>query len=180
MVYSLQICLMRKILNSIYLASAIAAGSSLVLMTLLMLSQIVGRWFNFIVPSTEDFSGFLLAAASFLALPYALRSGSHIRVSLFISHMPTQLRNTVELMVLVSVLILVSYIAWSVSFMVYETWQFEELTQGYIAIPLWIPQVPLSVGLLLFMLALCDELVSLLVTGETSYLRHEDEQQNEE
>ena len=171
---------MRKFLDSIYLAAAIAAGLCLVVMTLLMLSQIVGRWFTIIVPSTEDFSGFLLAAASFLALPYALRSGSHIRVSLFISHLPSQRRKFVELLVLVSVLILMTYIAYSVSFMVFETWEFEELTQGYVAIPLWIPQVPLSVGLVLFVLAIADELICLLMTGETSYLQHEDEQQNEE
>ena len=171
---------MRKFLDNIYLAAAIAAGSCLVIMTLLMLSQIVGRWFNIIVPSTEDFSGFLLAAASFLALPYALRSGSHIRVSLFLSFLPAQLRKAFELSVLVLVLVLVSYIAWSITFMVIESWQFEELTQGYIAIPLWIPQLPLPVGLLLFALALLDELVSLIMTGEASYLRHEDEQQNEE
>lgn len=171
---------MRKVLDSIYFTAAIVAGSCLVIMTLLMLSQIVGRWFNIIIPSTEDFSGFLLAAASFLALPYALRSGSHIRVSLFLAFLPVQFRKAVEAMVLVMVLSLVSFIAWSVSFMVVETWQFEELTQGYVAIPLWIPQVPLSVGLVLFVLAIFDELVCLLVTGKTSYLRHEDEQQNEE
>ncbi|MBT3205128.1 MAG: TRAP transporter small permease [Gammaproteobacteria bacterium] len=171
---------MRKFLDNIYLSAAIAAGSSLVIMTLLMLTQIVGRWFDIIVPSTEDFSGFLLAAASFLALPYALRSGSHIRVSLFLSFFPAQLRKAVEFLVLVLVLVLVSYIAWSVSLMVIETWEFEELTQGYVAIPLWIPQVSLPIGLALFVLALFDELVSLILTGETSYLRHEDEQQNEE
>ena len=171
---------MRKFLDYIYLAAAIAAGSCLVIMVLLMFSQIVGRWFNIIVPSTEDFSGFLLASASFLALPYALRSGSHIRVSLFLSFLSAPVRKVVELLVLVSVTLLVGYMACSVSFMVIESWQFEELTQGYIAIPLWVPQLPLSVGLLLFMLALCDELVCLVVTGKTHYLRHEDEQQNEE
>jgi len=171
---------MRKVLDNIYLSAAITAGTCLVLMTLLMLSQIVGRWFDIIVPSTEDFSGFLLAAASFLALPYALRNGSHIRVSLFLSFLSPKLRKAVEFMVLSLVLVLISYIAWSVTLMVIETWEFEELTQGYIAIPLWIPQLPLPVGLLLFTLALFDELVSLVVTGETSYLRHEDEQQNEE
>lgn len=170
---------MRKVLDNLYLSAAIAAGSCLVLMTLLMLSQIVGRWFDIIVPSTEDFSGFLLAAASFLALPYTLRSGSHIRVSLFLSLFPAKLRKALELLVLSLVLVLIAYIAWSVSLMVIEIWEFEELTQGYIAIPLWIPQLPLPVGLLLFTLALFDELVSLIITGETSYLRHEDEQKNE-
>lgn len=166
---------MRNFLDKIYLASAIVAGSCLVAMTLLMLSQIVGRWFDIIVPSTEDFSGFLLAAATFMALPYALRSGSHIRVSLFLTLLPASLRKKIEVIVLLMVVILMAYVTWSVILMVIETWQFEELTQGYIAIPLWIPQVPLALGLMLFLLALVDDFITILMTGTTSYLHHEDE-----
>jgi TRAP-type C4-dicarboxylate transport system permease small subunit len=57
--------------------------------------------------------------------------------------------------------------------MVYETWIFEELTQGYIAIPLWIPQLPMAVGVVLFSISILDELVSLIRTGTTEYLSHE-------
>ncbi len=166
---------MRKILDKIYLASAVVAGSSLVAMTLLMLSQIVGRWFDIIVPSTEDFSGFLLASATFMALPYALRSGSHIRVSLFLTLIPPSIRKKIEFLVLLLVVIVMAYITWSVTFMVIETWEFEELTQGYVAVPLWIPQVPLAVGMMLFLLALVDDFITLILTGTTSYMRHEDE-----
>jgi len=166
---------MRSILDKIYLVSAIIAGSSLVLMTLLMLSQIVGRWFDIIVPSTEDFSGFLLASATFMALPYAFRSGSHIRVSLFLALIPPVIRKKIEVIVLLLVVILMAYVAWSVTLMVIETWEFEELTQGYVAVPLWIPQVPLALGLILFLIALVDDFITLLMTGSTSYLQHEDQ-----
>ena len=72
---------MRRLLDRLYLAGGVIAGICLVLMALLILAQIVARWFGVIVPSTEDFSGFLLAAASFLALAYTLRSGGHISVA---------------------------------------------------------------------------------------------------
>lgn len=165
-------------LDKLYLTAAIIAGSSLVVMTLLMLSQIVGRWFDIIVPSTEDFSGFLLAAATFMALPYALRSGSHIRVSLFLTLMPTSLRKIIEFFVLLMVIVVMAYVTWSVTLMVIETWQFEELTQGYVAIPLWIPQLPMAIGLLLFLIALMDDFVALITTGSTSYLRHESDNEH--
>jgi len=164
---------MRKLLDKLYLFAAVLAGICLIFMMLIILSQIVGRWFDIIVPSTEDFSGFLLAAASFVALPYALRSGSHIRVSLFITHLSKGSKRLNETIILVFALILSGYIAWSVSFMVYETWIFEELTQGYIAIPLWIPQLPMAVGGVLFSISILDELVLLIRTGTTEYLSHE-------
>ncbi len=171
---------MRKLLDKIYLSAAVVAGICLVLMTLLILSQIVGRWFDVLVPSTEDFSGFLLAAASFLALPYALRHGSLIRVALFISNLSERWRKPVEAVVLLIAIGFAAYAAWSVSLMVLESREFDELTQGYIAVPLWLPQFPIALGLTLFTLSLLDELVSLLVLGKTSYQQNEDEMQNEE
>lgn len=171
---------MRNLLNQIYLVAAVIAGICLVLMTLLILAQIVGRWFGVLVPSTEDFSGFLLAAASFLALPHALRSGSHIRVSLFVSRLSARWRKPVEILVLLIAVTFAVYAAWSVTSMVIESYDFAELTQGYIALPLWLPQLPLAIGLTLFSVALVDELLSLIVQGQTAYQQHEDEQQNEE
>ena len=171
---------MRNLLNTIYLTAAVIAGICLVLMTLLIFAQIVGRWFDVLVPSTEDFSGFLLAAASFLALPYALRNGALIRVSLFISTLSARWRKPVEILVLLIAIGFSGFAAWSVSLMVIESYDFAELTQGYIAVPLWLPQTPLAIGLILFSVALIDELISLLLLGQTAYQQHEDAQQNEE
>ena len=75
---------MRILLDKLYTGAGIIAGSCIVLITLMILAQIVGRWFGVIIPSTEDFSGYLLSAASFLALAYTFRQGGHIRVTLLI------------------------------------------------------------------------------------------------
>lgn len=160
---------MRKLLDFIYRAAAAVAGLCLVLMTLLILAQVVGRWFDILVPSTEDFSGFLLAAASFLALPYALREGAHIRVTLVISRLGAKARRAVEAAVLLLALPLMAYIAWALGFMVYESWQFQELTQGYVAVPLWIPQLPVALGAVLMVIALADEAMTLIRQGHTRY-----------
>jgi TRAP-type C4-dicarboxylate transport system permease small subunit len=160
---------MRRLLDRLYLFAAALAGLCLVLMTLLILAQVVGRWFDVLVPSTEDFSGFLLAAASFLALPHALREGAHIRVTLVISRLAAGKRRVVEILVLLLALPLMSYIAWSLGFMVYESWQYAELTQGYVPVPLWLPQLPVALGAALMVIALLDELQMLLRQGQTRY-----------
>ena len=160
---------MRRILDRLYLAAAVLAGLCLVSMTLLILAQVVGRWFGVLVPSTEDFSGFLLAAASFLALPYALREGAHIRVTLLISRLGGLSRRFSEALVLLCALPLSAYIAWALGFMAWESWQFDELTQGYVPVPLWMPQAPVALGALLLTVALADELIALLRRGRTRY-----------
>lgn len=149
---------MRKSLDRLYLSAGVIAGICLLLMGLLILLQIVARWFGVVIPSTEDFSGFLLAAASFLALAYTLRSGGHIRVNLLISHLLGPLRTVLE---------------GSVLLLVIESYQFEELSQGYIPVPIWIPQAPMALGLVILEIALLDELVQLLRGRDPAYLQHD-------
>lgn len=156
---------MRRFLDHIYLAAGVAAAACTALMALLILAQIVGRWFGLVIPSTEDFSGFLLAAASFLALAYTLRSGGHIRVTLVIGRLGPRCRRLVEGVILLLALLLVGFSAWSAGALVWESWQFGELSQGYIPVPLWLPQLPMAVGLAVLAIALLDELVTLLRGG---------------
>lgn len=165
---------MRRILDQIYHGAGVAAGICIVSMTLLILAQIVGRWFGIVIPSTEDFSGFLLAAASFLALAYTLRSGGHIRVTLVIGHIHGPVRHFLEGLILLLALLLAGYATWSCGYLVYESWLFEELSQGYIPVPLWIPQLPMALGLLILCIALLDELVTLLRGNEPAYLGHDE------
>ncbi len=165
---------MRRLLDTLYLTGGVVAGVCIVLMAILILAQVVTRWFDVIIPSTEDFSGFLLAAASFLALAYTLRSGGHIRVNMLITHFHGRLRVVIEAVVLIIALILVSYTAWATSYLTYESYLFEEVSQGYIAVPLWIPQVPMAVGLVVLTIALSDELVLLLRGEQPHYLENDE------
>ncbi|MCP3667210.1 MAG: TRAP transporter small permease [Gammaproteobacteria bacterium] len=167
---------MRKFLDKLYLWSGIAAGTCLSLMALLILTQIVARWFGVIIPSTEDFSGFLLAATSFLAMAYTLRSGGHIRVNLVISHIQGRKRRLIELMVVMLALGVVAFTTWHITYLVIESYQFEELSQGYIPIPLWIPQIPMALGMIILTIALLDELTMLLRGDAPHYMQQSNEQ----
>ena len=100
---------MRSLLNKLYLASGYLSGFCIVLITLIITAQIVGRILGFIVPSAEDFSGYALAAATFFGLAYTFREGGHIRVTLVIQHWREGPRYIQELLVLILALLLVSF-----------------------------------------------------------------------
>ncbi len=153
---------MQKTLNHIYTGAGILAGACIVLMTVIVMAQIIGRWFGVIIPSTEDFTGYLLAAASFLALAYTYRHGGHIRVTLLIHLLNKPLQNKLLGIVLLLFVIITGFGAYHLCYLVYESWIFKELSQGYIAIPLWIPQLPMALGAILLFVALLDDLLSLL------------------
>ena len=73
---------MRNILDKLYLYSGYLSAFFLVLIALTILAQIIGRFVNITIDSTET-AGFSMAAVTFLGLAYTFRTGEHIRVTLF-------------------------------------------------------------------------------------------------
>lgn len=160
---------MRRTLNALYLGGAVLAAICLLAIAVLILAQVAGRWFDIIVPGAEEFAGFLMAATAFLALAWTLRSGGHIRVTLLIRNFSPRFRRLQETVVLLLAVALSARLAWAAVALVIESYEFNDVSDGYIAVPLWIPQMPMALGLLLFTLALLDELIGLLAGHSLSW-----------
>jgi len=171
---------MRSLLNKLYLASGYLSGFCIVLITLIIVAQIVGRILGFIVPSAEDFSGYSLAAATFFGLAYTFREGGHIRVTLVIQKWGKGARYLQELLVLILALLLVSFMSFYSIHMVWESYIFEEVSSGYVSIPIWMPQVPVAMGIVMLNIAIMDDLIALLRRKSPSYKTHEGELHLEE
>ena len=78
---------MSPIRKYFYLTSAVLSGTSLVTMTTLILAQIVARFMNTVIPSSEDFAGWLLSATIFFGLAYTFQEGGHIRVTMLVTRL---------------------------------------------------------------------------------------------
>ena len=165
---------MRILLDRIYKGAGYLAGAFIVLIVLMILAQIIGRWIGVIVPSTEDFAGYFLAASSFLALAYTFKQGGHIRVTLLVRHFTGRARKLFLQFALAILTLIIGYAAYYASALVIESWQFGEMSQGYIAVPIWMPQTSMAVGLIVFFIALADELILVLQGGDPGFLEHED------
>ncbi len=157
---------MRAFLDKLYLGSGILAGIFIILITLMIFAQIVGRWFGVIIPSTEDFAGFFLGGATFFALAYTFRMGGHIRVTLLVNMFRGKIQKAYLVLALLVLISIIAYGTYYAIAFVYESWSFDEKSQGYIAIPLWIPQLSMALGLLIFLIALLDDLF-LVLSGKT-------------
>ncbi|MBN1005647.1 TRAP transporter small permease [Amphritea pacifica] len=171
---------MRSLLNKLYLASGYLSGLCIVLITLIITAQIVGRLLGFIVPSAEDFSGYALAAATFFGLAYTFREGGHIRVTLVIQKWREGARYIQELLVLIVALLLVSFMSFYAIHMVWESYIFEEVSSGYVSVPIWMPQVPVAMGIVMLNIAILDDLIMQLTGKAPSYKVHEGELHLEE
>lgn len=164
----------RQALDRIYAGAGFLAGICIALIAVIILAQIVGRWFGIIVPSTEDFSSYLLGSASFLALSYTFRSGGHIRVTLLINMLSSNFQKKLVHFTLAVFVIIAAYGSYFLSFLAYESWYFHEVSQGYIVVPLWIPQLPMALGSMLLVIALLDDLVQSLRGKTPTFIRLEE------
>lgn len=171
---------MRKFLDSLYLASGWLAAISIVAMTILIVSQIVGRLFNVVVPSAIQLSGFLLAASIFLGLAYTMAKGDHVRVTLVLEMVSPRVRLWLEGWSLVVGLAVVIYFAVFSLQITWDSFAFGDKSDGLVSIPLWIPQSTMALGAMSLAVRMVDEFVTLLRTGRPVHLKSGEEQYMEE
>ncbi|HLQ85871.1 MAG TPA: TRAP transporter small permease [Salinisphaeraceae bacterium] len=156
---------MRKLLNGLYIISGVLAALFLVLIAVVVLAQIIGRFFGFIVPSATEIAGFSVATSAFLALAPTLQHGAHIRVTLILEQLPQRIHRWVEVWCLGAALVLsLYYTRWVINLFV-NSMRFGDVSPGLLAIPLWIPQLGMAIGLAIFSIALLDNLVIVLFTN---------------
>jgi len=165
---------MDKLRFFIYGFSAWAAAFCLIAMTLLILAQIVARLLGIIIPSSEDFAGWLLSATVFFGLAHTFNTGGHIRVTLLLSKLPEKIRRVFEILALFIGISIVTFLAYYTCYTVYESFDFADVTDTYLAMPLWVVQLPMAIGSLFLLFAIVDSLIVTL-SGETpNYITHEE------
>ncbi len=160
---------MRGALDLLYKASGLLAGFFLVAIAVLTAAQIVGRQFGFAAYSYDDFAGFSLAASSFLGLAFTFRDNEHIRMTLLVHHAHGGIRRALDLLCLATAALLVGYFAWYACDMTLISYSLHDVSQGLVAVPLWVPQSGMALGLLVLFIAVADDLVAALRGRSTSY-----------
>jgi TRAP-type C4-dicarboxylate transport system permease small subunit len=165
----------RRALDSLYLASGGAAALCLAGICALMLLQAVLREFGVLVRGADDITAWLCAASAFFALGHTFRHGELVRVGLWIDMLGPQKRRYAELVALTLTALFVGYMTWAVVRFVYDSWQFHEVAQGLIQLPIWIPQLSFVIGVSIFLVAVLDELVAVLRNEKPAYQVAEEE-----
>ena len=161
---------MRKLLDWLYTGSGVLAGVFLILIAALSLAQICGRVLGFDAYSFDDFAGFCMAASSFLGLAHTYRRNEHIRVAILIDRLGGGRRRALELLCLAASTFLIAYFAWYAADMVLFSYQNNDVSQGLVAVPLWLPQSGMALGLAIMTIALLEDLVTVIARGTPSYI----------
>lgn len=161
--------MLRRLLDQLYVASGIAAAVCLAGICVLMLAQAAAREMGILIRGADDISAWFCAASAFLALGHTFRKGELIRVGLWVERLGVAARRRAEIVSLGVAALFTGYMAWAILRFVYESWKFNEVAQGLIKIPIWIPQLSLVIGIVIFLIAVLDELVTVLRGEKPAY-----------
>ncbi|WP_373636919.1 TRAP transporter small permease [Yoonia sp. BS5-3] len=129
----------------------------------LILSQIGLRLIGHQIPSADDFAGWALSASIFLALPATLVHGDHIRVTSLRQLLPPKIGHVADILAAGFAIVMMGWVTWAIFGYVSESWIYNELSQGVIALPLWIPQSAMVLGSALFTVAFAERTVRLIL-----------------
>ena len=154
--------MLRTFLDRLYLFSGYLAGLFLIAIFVLMMLLSAGRPVGLNVPAGDELVSWCMAATAFLGLAYTFKSGEMIRVGLLIDRLEGRTRHLLEIAALVIGCAFIGFFAWHAAWMTYDSWRFNDMAQGVLAIPLWIPQLGYSGGLVILFVAFVDELVHVL------------------
>jgi len=166
---------LRRFLDRLYVASGALAAICLASIAVVMLAQAAMRELGMLFRGADDIVSWLCAGSAFLALGHTFRRGELVRIGLLVDRLPARVRRPVNLAALAVSAAFVGYMVYAVTLFVYESWQFNEVAQGLIQIPIWIPQMSFVLGALILCVAMLDELLVLARGGKPAYEVAEEE-----
>jgi TRAP-type C4-dicarboxylate transport system permease small subunit len=160
-----QLHMLRRVLDNIYLWAGYAAAICMMAILLTTIGQVVSRYLGLNFRGLTNYAGYFMAGATFMALAHTLNNGTHIRIETF-SRLLGRYQIYAETWALGCTTLIAGWFAYYSCNMVYWSYKYNDVSTGMDALPMWIPQMSMAVGAVLFALALADNFLQLLFTGK--------------
>jgi TRAP-type C4-dicarboxylate transport system permease small subunit len=153
---------------SIRLAGAISA-CCLAAMVAVLVATLALRPFGILVPSSEEIVTFLMVGMAFFGFVYAYAGRAHVRVDTLHRRFPPRLRRAVEIASHAGAALLCAFVAYEGALLAWTAFRYNDLSDGLIPIPMWIPMSALPVGLSLFACALVRDGLRIAAGGSVTF-----------
>ena len=143
---------------------AAAAGAGVVLLMMLVVAySVINRYIlNTPITWTDELSGYLVVALVMLGAGDALRRGDHISVDLITARFNDRGQRLVKIWSYITVLIFSTVLLISSKETIVYSIDFGILSEGYLEVPMWIPQSFLILGGSLVFLVAFAKLIKIL------------------
>lgn len=104
---------------------------------------------------------YVFVAIVFIGLAVAQRSGRHIQVEILVGRLAGERRRELELLSLWTGLVFVTFAAWQMAAFNYQQFAHDTRDWGLLSTPQWMPQLPATVGYVLFAIAILRDILHL-------------------
>lgn len=172
---------MRKALDALYGAALWAGALCLAAIALMVGIQLAARLVDgvlklvglpvtgIVILSLAEIAGYLLAAASFLALAGTLKAGAHIRVTMLLSFVGANARHKLEIVAFAVATVGAAFMTYNLASFAWVSFLFNEVSYGVVQVQLAYPQAVMALGAAILTIALADELVTVIRSGRPSF-----------
>lgn len=147
-------------------------GALVLLIGAIVMYEIVARWaFNAPTTWVQECAVYLLIALAFFGLAPTDRAGEHIQIDVLTKRLSGRVRTRLQVLTAGAVAIFASIAVWGGWEMVAQSLKFGRRSLTLLAVPVWIPQLALPLGMTLLVIAMVWRVWRLLTRSEESELR---------
>ena len=157
------LCKIDIYLRNLYRLSGYIAAIFLILVATFILTGIASRIFGFYIRGLAEYSGYCMAASSFLALAYTFGEKGHIRITLFLEKSNKNIRKFLELWCLSAATVFSGFLSFYFIKMLIISINFQERSEGADEILIWIPQVSVALGSTIFFICILHNFILLIL-----------------
>ena len=140
----------------------ISAIFMILIVILINTGRIVRSFFDSSTYIADEYSSYFLVAVVLLGLAYALKEQAHIRVEVIRGRLSEQGKRVVDICGILAGLLLTLFITYHSIQMVWDSYSLDITADSISETPLYIPQLMIPIGLLLFALQLVATLIRRL------------------
>ena len=157
------LCKLDNYLRSLYRLSGYIAAFFLILVAIFILTGIASRIFGFYIRGLAEYSGYSMAASSFLALAYTFGEKGHIRITLFLEKSKQNIKRILNLWCLFVTTFFSGFLSYYFIKMLVVSIKFGERSEGADEILIWIPQLSVAIGSTIFFLCVIHNFILLIL-----------------
>lgn len=150
---------LEKTLNATYRACGYMASAFITLIVVSVVINVFDRIVGSYTAGTNEFAAYCVGAAGALGLAYTYGQNRHIKMTMLVNKTSGRLRRTLDLISLSIAVVLSSFVSFFVLKMVIVSAMLEDRSTGTDGILLWIPQVPMAFGFIVFSVCLAHALL---------------------
>ena len=142
---------------------AYLSGFLLVTLVCMILTEIFLRYFfDKSTMIADEYSGYLYLASIFLGLGYTFSENGHIRINILTSKLRKNTNRLIDIIASLISLCVLAFILYRTTLFAYDSYELEMLSEAVSETPLYLTQIVMPLGTILFILAVIAFIIKRL------------------